>query len=170
MKEVGEIPITLPHVERQVGRESETVNMLERKPRLRDKLFVQTPDRDFITRSFSHAVFTGSVPCNSWCAGVPCQGSNTTGTRLAAAVTTISYPRVLAWWGVIIQCWRLTFKSSSVKSLGNYSGGYVSGKPVCLQQKDSFSSSLSEGWKGSWGWVGQKQFAISLFILYLFVM
>lgn len=36
MKEPGEIPITLAHVERERGRESEAVDMLLCKPWLRD--------------------------------------------------------------------------------------------------------------------------------------
>lgn len=50
IKEPVEISITLLHVEKERGRESEVVNKLRCKPRLRDKLFIQTPDRAFITR------------------------------------------------------------------------------------------------------------------------
>lgn len=100
MKEPGEIPITPPHVERGKGRETEAVDMLQCKPRLRDKLFVQTPDRAFITRCLVMLYLRGQclvAPDAQEHLAKEVTQQATTGTRLAAAVTTISYPRELVW-------------------------------------------------------------------------
>lgn len=74
--------------------------MLQCKPRLRDKLFVQTPDRAFITRCLVMLYLQGQchvTPDAREHHAKEVTQQAATGTGLAAAVTTISYPRELAW-------------------------------------------------------------------------
>lgn len=50
MKGRGEIPINMPPVETWRGKENEANDTVQGKTRLRDKLFVRTPNRDGISR------------------------------------------------------------------------------------------------------------------------
>lgn len=50
MKGRGEIPINMPPAEIWRSKENEAIDTVQDEPRLRDKLFVKTPNRDGISR------------------------------------------------------------------------------------------------------------------------
>lgn len=59
------IPITLTKEGSEWGRKRGDDDILQWGPWLKDKLFVQIPDRGFHYSLFGHAVFTQSEPCSS---------------------------------------------------------------------------------------------------------